>query len=210
MPHPGAWPFCTCAALLTAAATRWKPSAASVVGFAAQGSACSPQRTEAVPNEGQQGNTAGPIVLKHEASWRHDGTHVVMSPRQLMRYVAAPLPQPSLDSCMTASGQSTSSAVCPVWVDSSPPGQRGPVVRGLRARSISRRSAVPHIADTHGGTGRRSGCRLDGADPAYAQRRRPTPYAANRLYKGRSAPSPPIHPADYTHSHPISPCHWGT
>lgn len=46
-------------------------------------------------------------------------------------------------------------------------------------RAVSaRQSAVQRIADTHGGTGRRAGCRLDGADPAYAQRRRLAPHAA--------------------------------
>lgn len=51
-------------------------------------------------------------------------------------------------------------------------------VRGPAA--AARWSAVPQIADAHRGTGCRAGRRLDGADPAYAQRRRPAPYAAKQ------------------------------
>ena len=41
----------------------------------------------------------------------------------------------------------------------------------VRGRAVAARwSAVPHLADTHGGTGCRAGGRLGGADPAYTQR----------------------------------------
>jgi hypothetical protein len=61
----------------------------------------------------------------------------------------------------------------------------------VRGRAVAARwSAVPHIADTHGGTGCRAGCRLDGADPAYTQRRRPAPHAANPTFATDLKPAP--------------------
>jgi hypothetical protein len=52
----------------------------------------------------------------------------------------------------------------------------------VRGRAVAARwPAVPHMADLHGGTDCRAGCRLDGADSAYAERRRPAPRAASQL-----------------------------
>jgi hypothetical protein len=55
-----------------------------------------------------------------------------------------------------------------------------------RGRAVEARwSADPHIADTHGGTGCRAGCRFDGADPTYAQRRRPAPCRCHAEAQGK-------------------------
>ncbi len=62
----------------------------------------------ALANERVQTNAAGQVVLKLKTAWRDGTTHLVMSPLEFMRRLAALVPQPRPYPRVTASTRSTS------------------------------------------------------------------------------------------------------
>ena len=105
-----------------------------------------------------------------------------MSPVGFMQRRYALLLWPQLHFRTTASRLPIAPIGHPDWAD--------PARSADRDRSLTVRdrvvatwgSAVPRIADAHGGAGCRTGCRLDGAHREYACSQRPTPYAASQPF----------------------------